>query len=43
MADPKKKKQSITEARLRVCLEHEKAQQAEQAGVELMGEKVKHE
>jgi len=42
MADPAKKLQSITDARLRAAHEHENDLLAEQASMELLGEKVKH-
>jgi len=39
LADPKKKKKSIEEAKARVAKEHEQAVKAEEASVELMGGK----
>jgi len=43
LANPEKKQNSITDARLRVSMQHDKVQQAEQALIELAGETVKHE
>ena len=42
MANPAKKEQSISDARLRAAGQHEKAMQAEQAALDIVGEKVKH-
>jgi hypothetical protein len=43
MADPTKKLESISDARLRAAQEHEKAMAAEQAALDVVGERVKHE
>jgi len=43
MADPAKKLDSISDARLRAAQQHETQMQAEQGAIEVMGEKVSHE